>query len=301
MLRHTIPAITGPTAVGKTSLSIEIAENLDAEIVSVDSRQIYRELDIGTAKPSQNELNRVRHHFINERSIVDPVSAGRFAEMAEARIAEIQGRGKSVLLVGGSTLYLHALQHGLSDIPAVAPAFRAQLIDRLAREGSEALFAELLEVDPDAAGAMDATKSQRIVRALEVYHGTGRPLSYYHKNPTPPRFLYRTIVLERDRKELYERIERRVDLMLDQGLVEEVRGLLNYGFQSDLPALRTIGYQEVIRHLAGAIDHNEMVRLIKRNTRRYAKRQLTWFRRFEEYEWAPYAQGRWKLPDAGLL
>ena len=280
-----ILALTGPTAVGKTSLGIELAERADSEIVSVDSRQIYRELNIGTAKPSADELQRVPHHLIGERSLHEPVSAGQYALLAEDRIAEIISRNKKVILVGGSTLYLQALQHGLADIPEIDPDIRSKLVDRLRAEGSDALFRELESVDPEAAGTMDASKSQRIVRALEVYHGTGRPLSYYHQNPRQPRYRYETIVLEMDRVRLYERIERRVDIMLEEGLVDEVQGLLEAGFDPSIPVLRTIGYSEVIQYLQTQIDYTEMVRLIKRNTRRYAKRQMTWFRRFEEYKW----------------
>lgn len=275
--------LTGPTAVGKTALSLRLAEQMDAEIVSVDSRQIYRELDIGTAKPSRGELARVPHHFIGERSITEPVSAGAFAALAEARIEAILARGRRVLLVGGSTLYLDALQHGIAEIPDVPAAVRDLLVERLETEGAGALYAELQSVDPAAARTMDATKSQRIVRALEVYHGTGRPLSDYHRHRRRPRYRYRTVVLEMPREVLYDRINRRVDRMLQEGLVDEVRGLLEAGFSPALPALRTIGYREVFRFLDGEIDEPEMIRLIKRNTRRYAKRQMTWFRRYDSY------------------
>lgn len=272
--------LTGPTAVGKTALSVEVAERVGAEIISADSRQVYRGLDIGTAKPEPALLARVPHHFIDELDLDEPFSAGRFAEAAYARIREICARGRVPLVVGGSTLYLQALQFGLADIPEVAAAVRAELTQRLDEEGAAALYAELEEVDPASAARMDATKSQRIVRALEVYYGTGRPLSaYYEAQPEPP-FAFRTVVLNRDRQVLYERINRRVDLMLEAGLLDEVRGLLARGVDPDLNPLQTIGYREPIAYLQGEVDYAEMVRLLKRNTRRYAKRQLTWFRRF---------------------
>lgn len=290
-----IITITGPTGVGKTNASLHLAEFLDAEIVSIDSRQIYKELDIGTAKPTAEELARTPHHFISERSVQDPISSGAFARLAEERIASILARGKQVVVVGGSTLYLYALQHGLADIPPVSPAVRTRLAERLKNEGRQVLFSELEEVDPVAASTMDATKSQRIVRALEVYHGTGRPLSAYHEAATPPAFSYRTFVFDRERAILYQRINRRIDTMLEAGLLDEVARLKASGLDMNLPVFKTIGYQEPLQYLSGAIDEAEMVRLLKRNSRRYAKRQLTWFRRFESYTWVEADQAYEKI------
>jgi tRNA dimethylallyltransferase len=278
--------IAGPTAVGKTEISLDVAERLDAEIISVDSRQVYEELTIGTAKPSPAAQDRVLHHFIGERTLREPFSAGAYAEAANDRIRDILDRGNRPLVVGGSTLYLHALQYGLADIPEVDDEVRGRLEDRLEKEGQEALYAELQDVDPEQAAEMDATKTQRVVRALEVYHGTGKTLSHYYENQPEPPFEYKTVVLNRDREKLYERINRRVDQMLEEGLLDEVRDVMAIrGVQLDEPPLSTIGYREPIQHLRGEIDHDEMVRLVKRNSRRYAKRQLTWFRRYDEYEW----------------
>jgi tRNA dimethylallyltransferase len=281
-----ILTITGPTAVGKTELSLDVAEHLDAELVSVDSRQVYEELTIGTAKPSPEAQERVQHHFIGERTLHEPFSAGAYADAANERIREILDRGNRPVVVGGATLYLHALQYGLADIPEVDDDVRARLEDRLESEGQEALYAELQEVDPEQAAEMDPTKTQRVIRALEVYHGTGKTLSYYYENQPDPPFEYVTVVLNRDREELYERINRRVDRMLEEGLLDEVREVMSLeGVQLDEPPLSTIGYREPIQHLRGEIEYDEMVRLVKRNTRRYAKRQLTWFRRYDEYQW----------------
>jgi len=278
--------IVGPTAVGKTALSLALAENLGAEIISADSRQIYQELTIGTAKPTPEEQRHAPHHFINERSIFDaPYSAGEFADDANERIRQIHRRGNRPLVVGGSTLYIHALQYGLADIPDVDQSVRSRIEHRLDDEGAEALYDELRRVDPKQAAGMDPTKTQRLVRALEVYHGTGKPLSYYHEHQPEPPFSYRTIVLHRERSNLYRRIEERVDRMLDNGLLDEVRGLLDQGIDPDRQPLRTIGYREAVDYLSGEIEYDEMVRLVKRNSRRYAKRQLTWFRRYDEYEW----------------
>lgn len=278
--------ITGPTAVGKTELSLEVAEELGAEIVSADSRQVYRELTIGTAKPSAEARERVPHHFIGERSLHEPFSAGTYATEANDRIRSILERDRQPLIVGGATLYLHALQYGLADIPEVEDEVREWLERRLETEGQDSLYDELKEVDPKQAEKTDPTKTHRVIRALEVYHGTGKPLTYYYKNQPEPPFTYTTVVLNRDREKLYDRINRRVDRMLDQGLLEEVREVMEIdGIQLDEPPLSTIGYREPIQYLRGEIDYDEMVRLIKRNTRRYAKRQLTWFRRYDEYTW----------------
>lgn len=280
-----ILTIAGPTAVGKTTLSLAVAEELGAEIISADSRQVYRDLTIGTAKPTREELQRVPHHFIGELPLEKEFSAGRFADAANDRIRDILHRGRTPLVVGGSTLYLKALHFGLADIPDVAAAVREEMEARLEREGRDALYAELQRVDPSAARTMDPTKTQRLLRALEVYHGTGKPITYYYENQPEPPFTYRTVVLNRDRSVLHGRIENRVDRMLEQGLLDEVQSLLDRGYDTAYRPLKSIGYRESIRFLNGEIDYDEMVRLIKRNTRRYAKRQITWFRRFESYTW----------------
>jgi len=286
-----LPTLAGPTAVGKTELSLELAEALDAEIVSVDSRQIYEELTIGTAKPSPEARAQVPHHFIGERSVQRPISAGDYADIANERIREVLERGRTPLIVGGATLYLHALQYGLADVPDVNDEVRARLEERLEREGPEALYEELKQVDPVQAEKNDPTKTQRVIRALEVYHGTGKPLTHYHENQPEPPFSYTTVVLNRDRDRLYDRINRRVDRMLEAGLLDEVREVMEIDdVQLDEPPLSTIGYREPIQHLRGEIEYDEMVRLVKRNTRRYAKRQLTWFRRYDEYAWRNASQ-----------
>jgi tRNA dimethylallyltransferase len=283
--------IAGPTAVGKTEQSLAVADALDAEIVSVDSRQVYEEINIGTATPSADVLDRAPHHFINERTLHESFSAGEFADAANERIRSIRQRGKTPLLVGGSTLYVHALQEGLADIPDVDDAVRDELEDRLETEGAEALYEELQDVDPVQAEKADPTKTHRVIRALEVYHGTGKPLTYYHENQTPPPFTYVTVVLNRDREKLYERINERVDRMMEAGLLDEVRQVMEIdGIALDEPPLSTIGYREPIQHLRGEIDRDEMIRLVKRNTRRYAKRQLTWFRRYDHYHWLDAAE-----------
>ncbi|MEM6782614.1 MAG: tRNA (adenosine(37)-N6)-dimethylallyltransferase MiaA [Bacteroidota bacterium] len=286
-----ILALVGPTAVGKTGLSLHVAELVSArssrsvEIISIDSRQVYKHVDIGTAKPSSNELSSVPHHFIDELEPTVPFSAGRFATEAEKRITNVLERGRLPLLVGGSTLYLEALVHGIASIPKTSPETRSQLTSRLKRDGPEALYEELTRVDPIAAASMDASKTQRIIRALEVHKDTGTPISTWQRDIRPPSYAFHVRVLSRTRPHLYRRIEARVDAMLDLGLLDEVRGLLEAGYPPTMPAFATIGYREPLAFLQGDIDRSEMERLLKRNSRRYAKRQLTWFRRRGAYAW----------------
>lgn len=282
----TVLVLTGPTAVGKTELSLSVAEAVGAEIVSCDSRQVYRELTIGTAKPNPEVLARVPHHFIDERSIADAYSAGQFGEDACERIQNLHAEETPVIVVGGSTLYLEALVHGLAEVPRGPAALRKELTQQATTdEGREALFQELTEADPVAAKTFDATKTQRLVRFVEVLRHTGRPISSFWEETSPPPFSTVVIVLDRPRKELYERINARVDDMLDAGLLEENEQILSKGLGLTNPILKTIGYREPQQFLRGKIDRDEMVRLLKRNTRRYAKRQLTWFRRWEDYRW----------------
>ena len=280
-----IPIIAGPTAVGKTDLSIELAELIGGEIVNADSRQVYRGMTIGTAKPSPEELKRVRHHLIDILEVTEPFSAGKFLKVAESSIADIVRRGKKPVIVGGSTLYLSALTHGLADIPDVPAHFRAELEDDAKRHGYDVLFRELEAVDPAAASTMDPSKTQRIVRALEVYRGTGSPLSSFYKTRTRLPFDFAAFVLNRNRDQLYDRINARVDSMIEHGLVDEVTVLRHDGLHDNLYPLRSPGYRETIMFLRGEIGKDEMRRLIARNTRRYAKRQLTWFRRYPEKHW----------------
>jgi tRNA dimethylallyltransferase len=293
-------ALTGPTGVGKTVLSLNLAENVGAEIVSADSRQIYKGLDIGTAKPTPDELARVRHHFIDELTIDHPYSAGRFQRDATRRIREIVDRGRVPLVVGGSTLYIHALTHGLADIPNVPKDVMDSLESEFRNRGGDALFRELETADPRSAAQLDPTKTHRLMRALAVYRATGRPLSSFHDEQESPAHAFSVVVLSRDRQELYRRINTRVDSMIAHGLLDEVRGILAKGFDPDTNPLRTIGYREAIEYLRGEISLEETVRLIKRNTRRYAKRQLTWFRRDDTNVWLDASRRPEELIDTIL-
>lgn len=280
-----IPVIAGPTAVGKTSVSVRVARTLLSEIISVDSRQVFREMRIGTARPSDGDMQSVRHHFVADRNLNESFSAGIFAREAEKRIGTILQNDCPPLVVGGATLYLKALTDGLADIPSVDPEIRDELNRRLESEGSEILFQELCKIDPPYALTLDSSKSQRIVRGLEVWTGTGKRLSEYISVKSNPRFTYTIFVLDRDRTELYDRINRRVLSMVEAGLIEEVQAILAKGIDPEINALRTIGYREVVRHLNGECTEKEMISDLQKNSRRYAKRQLTWFRRISGARW----------------
>lgn len=291
-----ILALTGPTAVGKSSVALDVAIAQGGEIVSADSRQVYRGMNIGTATPTPDEMARVRHHFVDEREPDEPFTAGMFAREAETRITEILARGRAPVVVGGSLLYLDALVRGIADLPALPDDLRAVLSDTASTaDGREALFAELLAADPDAAATLDPSKSHRLIRLVGVLRVAGPPSALWRAAP-PPRFRYRVVVLERPRPDLYARIDARVDAMIAGGLVDETRRLLEAGHAPDCGALHTIGYAEAAAHLRGEIDADEMRRLVQRNTRRFAKRQFTWLRnRYADAEWMPADEVRVRL------
>lgn len=285
---NTLPDIMllGPTAVGKSSVALELAEKHGGEIISADSRQCYREVNIGTATPSGEELQRVPHHNIG---ILDPKqrdSAADFCERARGWADGIRRRGQTVIYAGGSTLHLQCLLQPFDEVPEADPGNRAALEERLEREGVETLYKELQEADSAYARKMDGMNPQRIVRALDVWMQTGRPFSSFHSGGEvrPPDHIA-VFGLRREREELYGRINRRVERMVETGLVEEVKGLLESGYTTGDPGLNTVGYREPAAFLRGEISRGEMVRRIQMRTRRYAKRQLTWFRRWNFIRW----------------
>lgn len=276
--------LAGPTAVGKSSLAQAVATDVGAEIVSADSRQVYRGLDVGTAKPSAAEQAAVPHHLIDLLVPGASYSAGQFLDDARAVIAEIQSRGRPVVVVGGSTLYVHALVEGLADLSPLAPELtRALTASATTEEGREALYAELAAADPAAAATLDPTKSQRLVRFVGLLRETGQLPSRLWDEAHVPGVPHRLMVLDRPRDELYRRIDRRVETMMDEGLLDEVRRLRGEDGRALLNA--TIGYRELAAYLDGEIDLDRAVSLIQRNSRRYAKRQLTWYRRYEDAIW----------------
>ena len=275
--------VAGPTAVGKTALCVQLAKLLQTDVVSADSRQLYRELNIGTAKPTADEMGTVKHYFINSHSIFDSINAGRYERECLALLDDLFQKKDVVILSGGTGLYINAVCFGLDDIPTVDSILREQLLVRLQQEGLETLQQELRQLDPVYAQTADLQNPIRVTRALEVCLATGQPYSSFRRQQLTKRpFQSVMVALDRPREELYTRIDERMDSMLTAGLIDEVRSLLPY---RQLPSLQTVGYQEVFPYLDGTYDYEEMVRLLKRNSRRYAKRQLTWFRNQGNYVW----------------
>lgn len=279
--------LLGPTAVGKTSLSIELARALDAEIISADSRQCYKYMNIGTATPTDTERGDIPHYNL---SIIDPATKDNvmnFYERAQKWEEEIQARGKNVLYVGGSTLHVQCLIQPLDDVPEANEENISKLEAKIEKEGIEILYQKLQEVDPEYAQNMDGMNPQRIVRALDVWMQTGRPFSSFHSDDdtiSVPDDM-EVFGLQRDRQNLYDRINRRVDQMFDQEFLIEVRSILDRGYTLDDPGLNTVGYKEAIAFLQDEISHEQMIKDMKTQTRRYAKRQLSWFRRWDFIHW----------------
>ena len=282
-MRKTVIVVAGPTAVGKTDLCVRLARQLNTVVVSADSRQLYRELTIGTAKPTVTELGGVPHYFIDSHSIANPISAGQYEREALALFEQLFKTLDTIILTGGTGLYINAVLNGLDDMPEGNPQLRIQLQQQFEAEGITQLQAHLLQLDPAYAALADLNNTQRVMRALEVCLTTGKPYSWFRQRAGIIRpFTARLIALQRPREELYSRTDKRMDQMLANGLVEEVRGLLPF---RQTPALQTVGYKEVFPYLDGEYDYNTMVDLLKRNSRRYAKRQLTWFRHQNQFQW----------------
>jgi len=285
-----ILVICGPTASGKSDLALELARRLDGEIVNADSMQVYRGLNIGTAKPSAGQQNGIPHHLIDVTDPDQPFSAADFAEAADRAIRDICSRGRRPIVVGGTGLYIRALLKGLVDSPGGADEFRQALHAEAGRLGNEALLERLRLVDPELAGTLHPNNLVRIIRALEVQHLTGIPLSLHQQQHGFSDRRYRALQfgIRVERPLLYSRIDQRVERMLEQGLLQEVRQLLDAGYGPEAKAMRSIGYKEMTAHLAGECSLEEAVRLIKRDTRHYAKRQMTWFNADQDILWLEY-------------
>ncbi|MEM7549086.1 MAG: tRNA (adenosine(37)-N6)-dimethylallyltransferase MiaA [Bacteroidota bacterium] len=275
--------IVGPTAVGKTACSIKLAEHFDAEILSADSRQFYKDLTIGTAKPTQLELDKVRHHFIDILDISEEMSAGKFEEKSLVLLDELFKKKKVQIAVGGSGLYVDALCRGLDDIPRAPDEIRDLFNNKLYHEGLGSLLTELEKKDPEYFEIVDQNNPHRIIRALEVIKHTGEKYSSLRSKKVKKRpFKVIKIGLALPRDILYDRINHRMDEMIQKGLFEEAKLLYPY---KNLNALNTVGYKEIFNFLDDIYDKEECIRLLKRNSRRYAKRQLTWFKRDENTQW----------------
>lgn len=284
--RVTIPVIVGPTAAGKSALALNVALRLGAEIVSADSRQVYKFMDLGTAKPTLEERTLVPHHLIDIRTPDEYYSAGEYARDAAAAIAGILAKGRFPIVVGGSGFYIKALVDGLFGPKVADPTLRERLRQEAQHLGVQALWQRLAEVDPVSARRLHPNDAQRIIRALEVYESTGLPISLHQVRHRPEQsFAWRFLGLRWPRQELYARIERRVDEMMTQGLEHEVRRLLAMGYDERLISLRTVGYKEMFAFLRGELLLEEAVVQIKQHTRNYAKRQMTWFRRDARVQW----------------
>jgi len=282
-LSKTLIVVVGPTAIGKTALAIQLAKYFHTQIISADSRQFFREMKIGTAKPSPSELASVPHHFINSHSVKTLFSTGDFEVEALKLMKDLFNKHDMLIMVGGSGLYIDAVCKGLDDLPEINLDIRTALNEQLASEGIEKIRKQLLALDPEYFAKVDQSNPQRMIRGLEVVLSTGEKLSSFltaEKKDRPFKII--KIGLNTDRALLYDRINQRVDLMMEEGLLAEVQSLLPH---RQYNALNTVGYSELFDYLDGKADLASAVAMIKQNTRRYAKRQLTWFRRDEKTVW----------------
>lgn len=275
--------VTGPTAVGKTDLCISLAELLKIPIINADSRQLFKELKIGTAAPTETQLQRVRHYFVGTLSIGDYYSASMYEQDVMTLLEELFQTSDYALLTGGSMMYIDAVCNGIDDIPTVDDDTRRLLKRRLAEEGLEALVEELRLLDPEHYDIVDRQNPRRVVHALEICHMTGKTYTSFRKAEKKQRpFRIIKIGLNREREELYQRINKRVDLMMEEGLVDEARQMLPFRNEN---ALNTVGYKELFNYFDGQWELAEAVERIKGNTRRYARKQLTWFKRDAQMKW----------------
>lgn len=279
----TLVAVIGPTAIGKTALAIQLAQHFDTEIISADSRQFFKEMEIGTAKPDQEELAAAKHHFIDSHSIQQLFSTGDFEVQGLRKLDEIFDRHDLAIMVGGSGLYVNALIKGLDEMPEIDLSIRTQLNEQFKEEGIVPIQLQLAKVDPEYFAKVDQQNPQRMIRGLEVFLSTGEKLSSMLSAIKKERpFNVIKIGLNTDRALLYDRINKRVDQMVKKGLIEEVKSLIEFRAYN---ALNTVGYSEIFEYLDGRISLEDAISSIKQNTRRFAKRQLTWFRRDEATSW----------------
>jgi tRNA dimethylallyltransferase len=280
--------IVGPTASGKTNLSIELAKRLNGEIISADSMQIYKHMDIGTAKPTIDEMQGIKHYLIDEVLPNEEFNVVKFKELAEKYIEEILAKGKLPIIAGGTGLYISSLVDNINFSESQCDwELREELKKEVDEFGAEYLHNKLKQVDEEAANNIHPNNIKRVIRALEVYYQTQKPISYHNEmsRRVPSKYKFMLIGLTMDRQYLYERINKRVDIMLKNGLVQEVKYLVENGFSESITAIQGIGYKEILAYLVGKYSLEEAVEIIKRDSRRYAKRQLTWFRRIKEIKW----------------
>jgi tRNA dimethylallyltransferase len=286
--------IVGPTCSGKTNLSLKLAQLISSEIISADSRQFYKNLNIGTAKPTKEHLEKIPHHLIDILEPSENYDVSIFEKDAEKIIEDIFRRNKTPIVVGGSGLYIKALIDGIFQlsVPLGESAdkddeYREELLQKRKESGNEFLYEELKKVDPVSAEKMLPQNWKRVMRALEVFQTTGEPIWKHHQRQkaSQKKFSFKQFGLNWERKILYDNIDGRVDWMIENGLIDEVKNILNKGYEKNLNSLNTVGYKEIIQHLEGEISLERAIELIKRNTRHYAKRQMTWFRKDERIQW----------------
>lgn len=283
MATKTVIVIAGPTAVGKTSVAIEVAKHFGTEIISADSRQCYRELNIGVARPSEDELKQVKHHFIASHSIHEKVTAATFEKYALAKADEIFHNHDVFVMVGGTGLYIKAFCEGMDEIPDVPEVVRTEVVNMYQQNGLEWLQKEVEKSDPGFYAVGEIKNPQRLMRALEVYKATGKSVLDFRKGKIEKRgFDIMKIALQLNKEDLHRNIESRVDKMMEMGLEDEVRSLIPY---KNFNALQTVGYKEMFDYVNGDTDLPSAIAFIKRNTKQYAKRQMTWFRKDKEYHW----------------
>ncbi len=288
MMNNYLITIIGPTAIGKTTLSITIAKHFNTEILSSDSRQFYKEMNIGTAVPNKEELQAVKHHFIQHRSIHDSYSVGHFEKEAIAKLDELYNKHNVVVMVGGSGLYTDAVLYGLDNFPKVDAQIRTNLKQQLQDNGIESLQVQLRTLDLETYQNIDLDNHQRLIRALEICIGTGQPFSSFQtKNKVKRNFIPIKVGLTADREIIYDRINRRVEIMIENGLLNEAKLLFKY---KELNALQTVGYREIFSYIEDEITLDLAIEEIKKNTRRFAKRQLTWYRKDSDIKWFDYKE-----------
>ena len=277
MNTKTLIIVLGPTAIGKTSLSIKLAKHYNTQIISADSRQFYKELKIGAAPPSKKELSEVQHHFIHSLSVTEDYNVGKFEEDALRKIEKLFKEKEKIVMVGGSGLYIDAICKGFDKIPDISKEIRNHVISLYKKKGIEFLQSELKENDPIYFNEVDIQNPQRLMRAIEVIYSTGKPFSNFRKEQVKKRsFNIVKIGLEMDREQLYNRINKRVEIMIKNGLLDEAESLLKHRNKN---SLQTVGYKELFEHLDGKYSQEEAIDMIKQNTRRFAKRQISWFKR----------------------
>jgi len=277
-----VATIQGPTASGKSNFALQLAQYLNTEIISADSRQIYKFMDIGTAKPSLEDRKKVKHHLIDIITPAEYYNAGKFSRAASSIASQLNDMGKIPLIVGGTGFYIKSLLEGLALIPEIPGKIKRDLIKKHQEKTEQQLYDYLTSVDPVAATKINVRDRQKILRAVSVYEFTGQPISYYWQQQTPTKSIYScNILIRRDRELLYRKIDERLDKMIESGLLNEIEDLLNRGYKEDDPGMRSVGYQEFIPHLLKGTELKQCLELAKQHTRNYAKRQLTWLKKIE--------------------